>query len=141
MRAIEHIVIHCSATAEGKNITAADVDKWHKAKGWEGIGYHFFIKIDGTIELGRRIKQIGAHVAGHNKNSIGICYAGGLEADNKTPKDTRTKAQMESMKTLVQDLLKRFPEAKVVGHRDFAGVNKACPSFEVSEWLKTSKIQ
>lgn len=141
MRAIEYIVIHCSATAEGKEITAADVDKWHKAKGWEGIGYHFFIKLDGTIELGRRIKQIGSHVAGHNKNSIGICYAGGLESDKKTPKDTRTKAQMESMKTLVQDLLKQFPAAKVVGHRDFAGVNKACPSFEVSEWLKTSKIQ
>jgi N-acetylmuramoyl-L-alanine amidase len=141
MRAIEHIVIHCSATAEGKEITAADVDKWHKAKGWEGIGYHFFIKLDGTIELGRRIKQIGSHVAGHNKNSIGICYAGGVETDNKTPKDTRTKAQMESMKKLVQDLLVRFPSAKVVGHRDFAGVNKACPSFEVSEWLKTSKIQ
>jgi N-acetylmuramoyl-L-alanine amidase len=134
-------VIHCSATAEGKEITAADVDKWHKAKGWDGIGYHFFIKLDGTIELGRRIKQIGSHVAGHNKNSIGICYAGGVEADNKTPKDTRTKAQMESMKKLVQDLLKQFPTAKVVGHRDFAGVNKACPSFEVSEWLKTSKIQ
>lgn len=104
MRAIQHIVIHCSATAEGKEITAADVDKWHKAKGWEGIGYHFFIKLDGTIELGRRIKQIGSHVAGHNKNSIGICYAGGVETDNKTPKDTRTKAQMESMKKLVQDL-------------------------------------
>lgn len=141
MRAIQHIVIHCSATAEGKEITAADVDKWHKAKGWDGIGYHFFIKLDGTIELGRRIKQIGSHVAGHNKNSIGICYAGGVETDNKTPKDTRTKAQMESMKKLVQDLLKQFPTAKVVGHRDFAGVNKACPSFEVSEWLKTSKIQ
>lgn len=141
MRAIEYIVIHCSATAEGKEITAADVDKWHKAKGWDGIGYHFFIKLDGTIELGRRIKQIGSHVAGHNKNSIGICYAGGVETDNKTPKDTRTKAQMESMKKLVQDLLVRFPTAKVVGHRDFAGVNKACPSFEVSEWLKTSKIQ
>lgn len=141
MRAIEYIVIHCSATAEGKEITAADVDKWHKAKGWDGIGYHFFIKLDGTIELGRRIKQIGSHVAGHNKNSIGICYAGGVETDNKTPKDTRTKAQMESMKKLVQDLLKQFPTAKVVGHRDFAGVNKACPSFEVSEWLKTSKIQ
>lgn len=141
MRPISHIVIHCSATKEGADIKAADVDAWHKAKGWEGIGYHFFIKLDGTIELGRPIQRVGAHVAGHNKNSIGICYAGGLEEDGKTPKDTRTEKQKESMKNLCETLLRKFPSAKVVGHNDFAGVTKACPSFDVQKWVKDSKIK
>jgi N-acetylmuramoyl-L-alanine amidase len=133
MRNITHIVIHCSATPEGKVFTAANIDRWHKAMGWKGIGYHQVVRLDGTIERGRPDDQIGSHVAGHNSRTIGICYIGGTDKDGK-PKDTRTQAQKVSLAKLVREYLAKYPGAKVVGHRDFPGVKKACPSFDVSVW-------
>lgn len=135
MRNITSIAIHCSATREGQPFSAADIDKWHKGQGWAGIGYHFVIKLDGTRETGRPLDRAGSHVAGHNSNSIGICYIGGVAADGKTPKDTRTPAQKAEMAKLVGELKARFPSAKVQGHRDYPGVSKACPSFDVAAWL------
>ena len=135
MRKITHIVIHCSATPEGKDFDAADIDRMHKQRGWAGIGYHYVVKLDGTVEMGRPLEKVGAHVAGHNANSVGIVYIGGVAKDGKTAKDTRTPAQKTALRTIVAEMRRRFPEAKVLGHRDFPGVAKACPSFDVRTQL------
>lgn len=145
MRQINKIVIHCSATREGDtSITADTIDAWHKARGWKGIGYHFIINIDGSIESGREIKEVGAHAYGHNADSIGIVYIGGLNKKGK-PKDTRTIAQKMSMNLLVEVLKGVFPEAEVLGHRDLSpdvdgdGIvepwewTKACPCFNAKK--------
>lgn len=131
MRAIDEIIIHCSATAEGKDFKAADIRRWHvQGNGWQDIGYHFVIDLDGTVEVGRPVSKQGAHCSGHNKTTIGICYVGGCAADGKTPKDTRTEAQRRSLRGLVTVLRSCFPTIrKVSGHREYA--NKDCPSFDV----------
>lgn len=128
MREITEIIIHCSATKEGHSFFAADIDRWHKAQGWSGIGYHYVIDIDGKVETGRAESQTGAHTKGHNANSIGICYIGGLDRDGK-PKDTRTPEQRKSLAELVARLKVKYPKATVHGHNEFA--NKACPCFNV----------
>lgn len=127
---IKEIIIHCSATPAGRDHTAADIDRWHKARGFRCIGYHYVIRLDGTVEPGRPESEAGAHCLGHNGFSIGICYIGGVAADGKTPADTRTEFQKASMRRLVAELRRRYPGASVHGHREFA--NKACPSFDVS---------
>ena len=129
MRQIKEIILHCSATAEGRDYTVADIDRWHKARGWRGIGYHYVIYRDGSVHPGRPVEQIGAHCTGHNANSIGICYIGGLAADNKTPKDTRTPAQIQALRDLVELLKTEYPNATIHGHHEFA--DKACPCFNV----------
>lgn len=133
MRQIKEIILHCSATAEGRDYTVADIDRWHKARGWRGIGYHYVIYRNGSVHPGRPVEQIGAHCTGHNANSIGVCYIGGCAADGKTPKDTRTPQQREALRRLVADLQKQYPSATVHGHREFAA--KACPSFDVKTEL------
>lgn len=130
MRKITELIIHCSATPEGKSFSVADIDRWHRQRGWNGIGYHFVIYLDGSIHTGRRLSQIGAHCKGHNANSIGICYIGGCNSDGKSPKDTRTAAQKSALSTLLKELKKQFPNASIHGHRDFAP--KACPSFDAT---------
>lgn len=130
MRKITEIIIHCSATKEGKYFTVEDIDRWHRKRGFDGIGYHFVIYPDGSIHAGRPTCQIGAHCKGHNAHSIGICYVGGLSTDGK-PKDTRTAAQKASLRALVEQLKEEFPLATVHGHNEFA--NKACPCFDVQK--------
>ena len=130
MRKITDIIIHCSATPEGKSFTVADIDRWHRQRGFAQIGYHYVIYLDGTIHKGRPIELVGAHCQGHNTNSIGICYIGGLATDNKTPKDTRTPEQKQAMLNLLKELRAKFPAATIRGHRDFAA--KACPSFNAT---------
>ena len=138
MRTINEIIIHCSATPEGRDITADTIRRWHRAKGWNDIGYHFVIRLDGTIEQGRPIEQTGAHCAGHNAHSIGICYVGGCARDGKTACDTRTPKQTEALTKLLRLLKKQYPHATIHGHNEFAP--KACPSFDVSRWLKTVQL-
>lgn len=128
MRKIKEIIVHCSATAQGKDFGAKDIDLWHRAQGWDCIGYHYVVKLDGTIESGRPIEKVGAHCKGHNAYSIGVCYIGGVASDGKTPKDTRTLHQIAAMRSLLARLKKEYPTAKIYGHRDFAA--KACPSFD-----------
>lgn len=140
MRKITHIVIHCSATPEGKVFTAAHIDRWHKGLGWNGIGYHQVIRLDGTVERGRPDEVVGSHVRGHNARTIGICYIGGVD-NNMKPKDTRTQAQKAALAKLVHAYLAKYPGAKVVGHRDFKGVKKACPSFDVQSWWAAASKQ
>lgn len=130
MRNKDKIIIHCAATVEGKHYDAADIDRWHRKRGWRKIGYHFVVLLDGTIETGRMIDETGAHVKGYNGNSIGICYIGGLDED-KEPKDTRTEEQKESLLLLLRTLKKIYPKANILGHRDLAA--KSCPCFDARE--------
>lgn len=135
MRKITEIILHCSATPEGKDFRAADIDRWHKAKGWKCIGYNYVIDLDGTIEGGRSLEMTGAHTIGHNDKSIGICYIGGIDGKSN-PKDTRTVPQKESMFALVRQLLLGFNLTikNVHCHNEFA--NKACPSFNIEQFRK-----
>lgn len=128
-RSINEIINHCAATPEGKDFTVADIRAWHKARGFSDVGYHYVIYRDGRIMLGRPIGQIGAHVSGHNTGTIGICYIGGVSADGKTAKDTRTSAQRKSLLWLNQQLAAKFKVKKITGHNQYA--NRACPSFDV----------
>lgn len=132
MRQINYIIIHCSATKAGQDFHAKDIKKWHLQRGFSDIGYHQVIDLDGTVENGRSIAIAGAHCAGYNANSIGICYVGGLDAYGK-PADTRTEAQKKSLLKLIKSYKSRFPDAKVVGHRDMPNVHKACPCFDAKK--------
>lgn len=130
------IVIHCSATRGSQNFTAADIRRWHLDKGWKDIGYHYVIRRDGKVEPGRAENAIGSHVQGHNADSIGVCMVGGIDDKTWKPADNFTLAQWRSLRTLVERLVKKYPSAKVLGHRDFPGVKKACPSFAAKVWAK-----
>ena len=129
MRTINEIIIHCSATPKGRKVTVKDIDSWHRQRGFDGIGYHYVIYLDGSIHKGRDINRPGAHCVGHNAYSIGICYVGGCAIDGKTPEDTRTAAQRSALVKLITELRRQYPNATVHGHREYA--NKACPSFDV----------
>lgn len=133
MREIRSIIIHCSATEEGKDYRAKDIDRWHKDRGFSGIGYHFVVLRNGEIENGRPIEQIGAHAAFHNKYSVGVCYIGGLK--NGVPKDTRTTDQKLALSNLIKELKRKFPEAIVIGHRD-VNDGKSCPCFDAKKEYK-----
>ena len=130
MREINKIIVHCSATREGENFEVAEIRKWHLARGFSDIGYHFYIDLYGEIHKGRDISKIGAHCKGHNRNSIGICYCGGVEADGKTPKDTRNTEQRRALVAVLRTLKAMYPNAMIHSHNDFA--NKACPSFNAT---------
>lgn len=129
MRAINEIIIHCTATKEGEDYTAADIRQWHKAQGYDDIGYHYVIRIDGSVEVGRNIETIGAHCRGCNANSIGIVYVGGID-HNGEPKDTRTEAQRQSLRKVISHLKVVYSITKISGHNEYS--NKACPCFNVS---------
>lgn len=128
-RPINKILIHCTATEPEMDIDVKDVRQWHLARGFNDIGYHYLIKIDGSIKAGRPIELIGAHCRGQNKFSIGIAYVGGVE--NGQPKDTRTEEQKKSLRKLIKKIKRIYPEIQVFGHNDFS--NKACPSFNVAD--------
>lgn len=130
-REVDKIIIHCTATPENRQVTVEDVTKWHKVRGFKTIGYHYIIGINGEIWEGRPLEEEGAHCKGHNKNSIGIAYVGGLD-NQKNPKDTRNDKQKNAMYTLVAELLNKYPKAKLHCHNEFA--NKACPSFKIEEF-------
>ena len=133
MRRISLIVVHCSAVPPWKRSSADDIDGWHKDKGWNGIGYHYVVRRDGTVEPGRPPEVIGSHVVGHNAHSIGVCYEGGLDALGQKV-DTRTPEQRKALRTLLEELHKQFPRALIVGHRDL-NPQKDCPCFDaVSEY-------
>ena len=135
MRQINYIIIHCSATKAGRDFHAKDIDKWHKERGFDEIGYHVVIDLDGTVENGRSVSKPGAHCKGHNTDSIGVCYIGGLD-DKGNPCDTRTEAQKQALLDVVWTYKKIYPNAKVVGHRDMPNVHKACPCFNAKEEYK-----
>lgn len=129
-RTIKEIIIHCSATKEGQDFTVADIKKWHLARGFSDIGYHYIIYRNGSIHTGRNVNISGAHCEGHNSYSIGVCYIGGLDKNLK-PKDTRTDAQKDALLKLLKQLKQLYPKATIHGHYEYA--NKACPCFNVKE--------
>ena len=150
MRKIDSIIIHCSATKAGQDFTAKDIDRWHRERGFNGIGYHYIIRLNGEIEKGRDISLPGAHCLGWNERSIGICYIGGLDA-NGNPADTRTNAQKRVLYQLMMDLQREYNILQVLGHRDTSpdlngdGVIepyeyvKACPCFSVKEFMRSGR--
>lgn len=123
MRSINEIIIHCADTPNGKEFHNTDIDRWHKERGWQGIGYHWVVCIDGTVEPGRKPDVIGSHAVGHNKDSLGICLIG---------KDKFTRAQWDSLTVLVRGLRDEF-DAKVIGHYKVSP--KTCPNFDVDKWV------
>lgn len=133
-RVIKEIIVHCSATPEGKDFTVEDVRRWHKQQGWSDIGYHYVIGRHGEKWTGRDVDVSGAHCEGHNRNSIGVCYIGGLDETGKKAKDTRTLQQKAVMLSLLTELKRLYPQAKIYGHRDFA--RKDCPSFDAKNEYK-----
>lgn len=163
---LKYLVIHCTATPEGRDVSAADIRRMHtspkpRGRGWRQVGYTDLFRPDGTRE--RLVKnnedayvdgwEITNGAAGFNSVSRHIVYAGGVAKDGKTPKDTRTPAQRSAMAEYVQDFHRRHPDVKIIGHRDLSPDRngngkvepgewtKACPSFEVSEWLESIGIK
>ena len=144
---IHSIVVHCSATREGQWVDAHDIDTWHKARGWSGIGYHRVIRLDGTVEQGRAFTRRGAHVRGNNTNTLGICLIGGLDEEGD-PKDTFTWQQFDALhKEILR--IKMFCNIETIkGHRDYSpDLNgdglitpdefiKQCPCFDVQTKLQ-----
>jgi len=135
MRAVNKIVIHCSATREGVNVSAATIDTWHRKRGFDQIGYHYVIGLDGTITAGRSVNIMGAHVGGGgNRASIGIAYIGGVDANLKA-KDTRTEAQKVALIKIIKILKNIYPEASIHGHRDYSK-DKDGDGVEAHEYMK-----
>ena len=150
MRNIDSIIVHCSATKAGQDFTAADIDCWHRERGFNGIGYHYVIRLDGKLEKGRDVSLAGAHCRGWNERSVGICYIGGLD-ENGRPADTRTNAQKRVLYQIIMDLQREYNILQVLGHRDTSpdlngdGVIepyeyvKACPCFDMKEFLRSGR--
>lgn len=129
MRRITLIIIHCSATPEGRNLDFETCRRDHILhRGFKDIGYHFYITRDGGIHRGRPMEQTGAHCRNHNRHSVGICYEGGLSADS-VPADTRTPAQKAALPALLRELRSVLPHAIIAGHRDL-NPQKECPCFD-----------
>lgn len=139
---IDAIVVHCSATREGQDVRATDIDKWHKERGFSMIGYNYVIDLDGKVEVGRPLSMDGAHcntkgISGksYNKHSIGICYVGGLDSRGN-PKDTRTSAQKIALRSLVYNLMLVYPIVEVIGHRDASPDINGDGKISKNEWIK-----
>ena len=153
MGKLERLVIHCTATKEGREVSSEEIYRWHTdpvskgGRGWKQVGYTDLIHLNGQVE--RMVSnnedanvddwEITNGAKGYNATSRHIVYAGGVASDGKTPKDTRTSAQKEAMKVYVIDFHKRFPDVRIVGHNELAA--KACPSFDVQKWLKEIGIK
>ena len=138
-RMINKIIVHCTATPEGRAVSVAEIRSWHtlpkpKGNGWSDIGYHYIIGLKGELWNGRDVDLVGAHCENQNANSIGVVYVGGVDKNGK-PKDTRTMEQKNALVKLLRELRRIYPKAKIYGHRDFS--SKACPSFDAkSEYSK-----
>lgn len=135
-RSSELIVIHCSATRPSMDVGRDEIDAWHRHRGFFGIGYHYVIRRDGSIEPGRDEDKAGAHARGFNHKSLAVALVGGVTEDDITIAENNfTEEQFVSLGQLVKGLQHKYPEAKVVGHNELEGVIKECPSFDVQEWL------
>lgn len=133
------ITVHCSASPVKVYVDAKVLDRWHRERGFLKIGYHFVIKRDGTVEKGRDISEVGAHVQNHNTGNIGICLAGGCD-DKMQPEDNFSEDQYHALAELLHTLKAQFPKAEVLGHRDWPDVKKACPSFDVRKWIEETGV-
>ena len=152
-KSIQYLVIHCSATPEGREVSAAEIRRWHTApvsqggRGWKQVGYTDMVHLDGRVE--RLVNnnedaqvdtwEVTNGAADYNNVSRHIVYVGGCDKAGK-PKDTRTEAQREALKRYVEDFHARFPQVKIVGHHEL-NPGKACPSFDVPTWLRSIGIR
>ena len=133
--AIRFITVHCAATPRDRDVKASTISKWDQDR-FGQTSYHYVIELDGSIVPTLRHDQRGAHTGGHNTGNLGVCYVGGVENDRAmTPADTRTAEQRSAMLSLLKRLRAEYPNAVIRGHRDWPGVHKACPSFDVASWL------
>lgn len=135
---VRYLVVHCSASPPKVKVDRTVIDRWHRERGFLGIGYHYVICRDGTVQVGRAMDQIGAHVVEHNHESIGICLAGGVDEKQK-PEDNFTPEQKTALRKLLGSLLILFRGAEIVGHRDL-NPHKDCPSFDVKSWWQSEMI-
>ena len=135
MRTINLIVVHCSATQGNRMLSPEALDLMHRRRGFNGTVYHYYIRKDGTVHLTRPVERIGAHVKGFNANSIGICYEGGLDCRGR-PADTRTPEQRAALRLLVHQLLEKFPDCRVCGHRDLSEDLNGDGTISPDEWIK-----
>lgn len=134
------IVVHCAATPPSMDVGAREIDRWHRARGFREIGYHFVVRRNGSVEPGRRVEEIGAHARGQNHHSLGICLVGG-RGEQGGAEANFTAAQYEALWRLLEGLAPRYPTADVLGHADLPGVNKACPCFDVQRWMTARAAQ
>lgn len=155
MSRMKYLVLHCTATPEGREVTSKEIRHWHTdpvskgGRGWKQVGYTDLFHLDGTVERLVRNNEdaevdpweVTNGAAGYNSVSRHVVYAGGVAKDGKTPKDTRTAGQLKAMRDYVRDFHERFPQIRIVGHRDLPGVKKACPSFDVKAWLESIGIR
>ena len=132
MAKITHITIHCSASPQGRGDGAEAIHRWHIERGWDGIGYHYVIVDDGGIQRGRPHYWTGSHVQSHNTNNLGICLIG---------TDTFTTEQYSSLTSLLRELISQYPGVRILGHRDWPGVSKTCPNFDVGEYLQSIGLE
>lgn len=155
MAKMKYLVIHCTATPEGREVSQSDIRHWHTdpvskgGRGWKQVGYTDLIHLDGTVE--RMVQnnedaevdpwEVTNGAAGYNSVSRHIVYVGGCAKDGKTAKDTRTLEQKRALTHYVRDFHARFPQIRIVGHRELPGVKKACPSFDVQQWLQAIGIK
>jgi N-acetyl-anhydromuramyl-L-alanine amidase AmpD len=141
MRDIQKLVVHCAATMPSMDIGAKEIRQWHLDKGWKDIGYHYVIRRDGSNEKGRPDEIAGAHVAGHNKNTIGICLVGGINEDGY-PEPNFTDEQFVMLRRLLTALLQTYAlhGEDILGHRDFPNTGKSCPCFSVRHWWATGEV-
>ena len=135
MLPIKYLTIHCAATPEGRDVKAKEIEKWDIAK-FGQKSYHLVIELDGTLVRSLKDDQIGAHVGKHNTGNIGVCYIGGMDSQMRKAKDTRTSAQKKTLKTIIATYKTRYPGIIIRGHRDWPGVKKDCPSFDVQKEFK-----
>lgn len=138
-RNIKYIAIHCAATKPSMDVPISRITEWHVKRGFRTVGYHYYIRRDGSLQLGRPINETGAHVKNYNSVSIGICYEGGIN-ENGEPADNRTESQLKTMVRLLVELGADYPDAVIKGHRDFPKVYKSCPCFDVKQWCELFAI-
>lgn len=136
MNKINLIIIHCSATRSSMDIGVKDIRRWHMAKGWSDVGYHWVIRRDGTLEQGREESVQGAHALPYNRNSLGICMVGGIHEETFKPENNFTNDQFETLENLLWELTKKYPDSDVKGHGTLPNIPipKSCPCFPAEEW-------
>lgn len=139
MTPIKYLTIHCAATPEGRDVKAATITQWDREK-FGQTSYHAVCELDGTLVVTLKDNQKGAHTGGANTGNLGLCYVGGMDKQMKAPKDTRTSAQRVAMAQFIREKQRLYPGLIVRGHRDWPGVRKACPSFDVKAWLKSEGL-
>ena len=154
MAGVKYLVLHCTATPEGREVTSGEIRHWHTdpvkkgGRGWKQVGYTDMIHLDGKVErlVGNNEDaevdpwEVTNGAKGYNTVSRHVVYVGGVSKDGKTAKDTRTEAQLKAMTAYVRDFHERFPQIRIVGHGELPGVKKACPSFDVAAWLRSIGI-